>query len=194
MNGTSDEQTLTIRPASAMLSGGVYFRSVSLSEDVVMAKAIPDGYHSVTPYIICRNAAAAIEFYKTALGAVELFRMAGPDGHIVHAEVKVGDSVVMLGEECEAWGAKSPLTLGGTSFGLCIYVENCDAAFAQAVAAGAKVERPVIDQFYGDRSGTVSDPFGHKWTIATHKEDLSPAELQTRMEAFMASMAAQQAA
>jgi PhnB protein len=159
-----------------------------------MASAVPAGYHTVTPYIICKGAAAAIEFYKAALGAVETCRLTMPDGSIAHAEIKIGDSHVMLGEECPAWGSKSPLALGGTTFGLCVYVEDCDAAFAQALAAGATVERPVIDQFYGDRSGTVTDPYGHKWTIATHTEDVSPAEMQTRMEAWVASMAQQQQA
>ncbi len=152
-------------------------------------KPIPDGYHSVTPYLILRDTAKAIEFYKAAFGAVELLRMPMPDGSVAHAEVKIGDSPVMMGEENPAWGNKSPQTLGGTPAGLCIYVADCDAVFAQAVAAGATVVKPLADQFYGDRSGTVLDPFGHQWTVATHIEDVPPAEMQARMEAMAAKMA-----
>lgn len=148
-------------------------------------KPIPDGYHTATPYLIVKDGAAAIDFYKKAFGAEELMRMAGPDGAIMHAEIKIGDSPIMLGQECPAWGAKSPETLGGSAVGLCLYVEDVDARFKQAVGAGAKAMRPVIDQFYGDRSGTVVDPFGHQWTIATHKEDLTAEQIHERFEAFM---------
>jgi PhnB protein len=139
----------------------------------------------VTAYLIVKDAARAIDFYKKAFGAIELFRMADPSGRIGHAEIKIGDSPVMLADEFPDMGYRSPLSLGGTPVSLLIYVENVDALASQAIAAGAKVLRPVIDQFYGDRSGTFSDPFGHTWTIATHKEDLSPEELQKRSEAFM---------
>lgn len=155
-----------------------------------MAKPIPDGYHSVTPYLVVTNAAEAIEFYKKALGATEVLRMTMPGGSVAHAEIKIGDSHVMLGDECAQWGALSATTLGGSPVGLCVYVPDVDVSFAQAVAAGANVKQPVTDQFYGDRSGTIVDPYGHKWTLATHKEDLSPAELQQRMDAFVAQMQA----
>lgn len=153
-------------------------------------KPIPDGYHSVTPYLTVRGAAAAIDWYKTAFGAVELLRMPMPDGSIAHAEIKIGDSPIMFGEENPAWGNKSPLTLGGSPTGLCIYVPDCDAVFAAAVAAGATVLKPLANQFYGDRSGTVTDPFGHNWTVATHVEDVEPAEMQKRMDAMVAQMTA----
>lgn len=144
------------------------------------AKPIPDGYHTVTPYLIVKGAPRAIEFYKKAFGATEVMRMAQPDGRIGHAEVRVGDSAVMLADEFPEMGIVSPATLGGTPVTLLIYVEDVDARFAEAVAAGATVKRPVVDQFYGDRSGTLADPFGHVWTIATHKEELSPEEMDRR--------------
>jgi PhnB protein len=146
-----------------------------------MAKPIPDGYHSVTPYLIIDGAAAAIDFYKQAFGAVELFRMDGPDGRIGHAEIKIGDSPVMLADEHPEMGYRSPTSLGATPVGLMIYVEDCDAVYNQALAAGAKSFRPLADQFYGDRSGTVTDPFGHQWTVATHREDVSTEGLDRRM-------------
>jgi PhnB protein len=144
-------------------------------------KPIPDGYHSVTPYLIVKGAARALEFYKKAFNAQELYRMDAPGGRIGHAEIQIGDSRIMLSDEFPEMGARSPETLGGTPIGLCIYVENVDALFKQAVAAGGKEERPVKDQFYGDRSGTLRDPFGHQWTVATHKEDVSPEEMARRM-------------
>jgi PhnB protein len=147
-------------------------------------KPIPDGYHAVTPYLIVRGAANAIDFYREAFGAAELMRIPMPDGRLGHAEVRVGDSVVMLADENPEWGAVSPQALGNTPVGLCVYVADCDAVFNAAVAAGATVFRPLANQFYGDRSGTVIDPFGHKWTIATHVEDLTPEELRKRMEAM----------
>jgi PhnB protein len=147
-------------------------------------KPIPDGYHTVTPYLIINGAAAALDFYKKAFNAKELFRFGDPSGKIMHAEIKIGDSPVMLADECPEFLAVSPQTLGGTPIGIMLYVENVDALFNQAVAAGAKVERPVKDQFYGDRSGTLTDPFGHKWTIGTHKEDVSMEEMKKRMAAM----------
>jgi len=146
-------------------------------------KAIPEGYHAVTPYLIVNDGARAIEFYKKAFGATELFRMAGPDGKIGHAEIKIGDSPIMLADEVPAMGHRSPQSLGGSPVSILLYVEDVDAVFNQAVAAGAKVARPVADQFYGDRTGGVTDPFGHAWYIATHKEDVSSEELQKRAAA-----------
>ena len=146
---------------------------------------VPAGYHTVTPYIIVKGAAQAIEFYKAAFGATEIMRFPGPGGIVCHAEIKIGDSFVMLSDEHPNMGAVGPQTLGGTPFGLCIYVPNVDELVAQATAAGATVERPVQNQFYGDRSGTVIDPFGHRWTVATHVEDVSLEEMQRRMAAMM---------
>jgi PhnB protein len=148
---------------------------------------IPEGYHSVTPYLYLRDAAKALEFYKRALNASELFRFPMPDGRIGHAEIRIGDSVVMLADEAPERGVKSPQTLGGTSAGMALYVEDCDALFKRAVEAGAKVDRPLADQFYGDRSGTIIDPFGHRWTISTHVEDVSPEEAERRMKQQKAS-------
>ncbi len=148
-------------------------------------KPIPEGYHSATPYLIISGAAKAIEFYKQAFGATELFRMAGPDGRIGHAEIKIGDSPIMLADEHPEMGAKSAKTLGGSPISLMLYVENVDALAAQAIAAGAKVIRPLQNQFYGDRSGTFEDPFGLCWTISTHVEDVSPEEMKRRSEEAM---------
>src|SRR5437660_1484271 len=124
-------------------------------------KPIPDGYHSITPYLIVKGGANALDFYKKAFGATELFRMPGPNGTIGHAEFKIGDSMLMLGDEVVERGARSPQTLGGSAVGLLIYVEDVDARFQQAIAAGGTVKMPLQDQFYGDRSGTLVDPFGH---------------------------------
>lgn len=151
-------------------------------------KPIPEGYHTVTPYLTVRQAHAAIAFYCEAFGAKEVMRLTMPDGSIAHAEVRIGDSHVMLSEERPEWGNTGPQSLNGTTVGLSVYVSDCDAAVQKAVAAGAKLERPVADQFYGDRTGTILDPFGHRWTIATHKEDMTPAEMQDRMNAWLASM------
>jgi len=148
-------------------------------------KPIPDGYHSVTPYLIVDGAAKAIDFYTRAFGATEVMRHPGPSGKVMHAEIQIGDSRIMLADEFPEMGAKSPSSLGGTPVSMAVYVEDVDARFKQAIAAGAKEMRPVQDQFYGDRSGTLVDPFGHTWTIGTHKEDLSPAELEKRMAAWM---------
>jgi PhnB protein len=148
-------------------------------------KPIPDGYHTATPYLIVSGAAKALDFYKKAFGAKELFRMPMADGRVGHAEIRIGDSNIMLADEFPERGAKSATTLGGTPVGICLYVEDVDALFDRAVAAGATVRYPVKDQFYGDRSGTVVDPFGLQWTVATHKEDVPPQELQRRAEAAM---------
>lgn len=144
-----------------------------------------DGYHDVTPYLCVSDAARAIEFYKEAFGATEIMRMEAPGGKIGHAEVRIGDSVVMLADEFPEMAFSSPQSLGGTSTHLYIYDKDVDALVERAVAAGAKLTQPVKDQFYGDRSGGVEDPFGHRWYIATHKEDLSPEEVKRRMDAEM---------
>jgi len=143
-------------------------------------KAIPDGYHTATPYLIVNGAAQALEFYKKAFGATEMMRFPGPGGKIMHAEIKIGDSPIMLADEAPEMGARSPKTVGGTPVSLLLYVEDVDAWASKAVAAGAKVQRPVQDQFYGDRTGTFEDPFGHVWSIATHKEDVSLEEMKKR--------------
>jgi PhnB protein len=150
-------------------------------------KAIPEGYHSLTSYLSIKGAADAIAFYKKAFGAEELVRMPMPDGRVGHAELQIGDSRVMLADEMpEMPGvvAKSPRTLGGTTVGMVIYVADVDAQFKRAVEAGATVKRPLTDQFYGDRSGTLEDPFGHVWTLSTHVEDVSPEEMKKRMAAL----------
>ena len=146
---------------------------------------IPEGYHSVTPYLVIKNAAAAIEFYKKAFGAVELFRMPAPGGKIGHAEIKIGDSPVMLSDAYPEMGFQGPESLGGTPVSLMIYVEDVDQVYPQAIAAGGKELRPLQDQFYGDRSGTLADPFGHVWTISTHVEDVPEDELAKRAAAAM---------
>jgi PhnB protein len=146
-------------------------------------KPIPDGYHTATPYLIVQGGANAIEFYKKAFGATELFRMADPGGRVMHAEIKIGNSPIMLADEFPEMGYRGPKALGGTPVSILLYVEDVDARASQAVAAGAKVQRPVKDQFYGDRSGTFEDPFGHVWTIATHKEDVPPEEMSKRAAA-----------
>jgi PhnB protein len=144
-------------------------------------KPVPDGYHTVTPYLIVSGAAKALDFYARAFGAEECMRMPGPEGKIMHAEIKIGNSMVMLADEFPQMGAQSPQTIGGTPMGILLYVENVDELFNRAIAAGGKIERPLQNQFYGDRSGTLIDPFGHKWTIGTHIEDVSPEEMQRRM-------------
>jgi PhnB protein len=144
---------------------------------------IPKGYHSVTPYLIVKDAARAIDFYKKAFGATELMRFPGPNGTIAHAEIKIGDSPIMLADEGQG-NYRSPDAYGGSPISLMVYVDNVDKTFEQAVANGAKSSRAVADQFYGDRSGTLTDPFGHTWTIGTHVEDVSAEEMQRRMEAL----------
>jgi PhnB protein len=152
-------------------------------------KPIPEGYHSVTPYLVLHDAARGLEFYKQAFGATELFRMPMPGGKIGHAEIKIGDSVIMLADEFPDMGFRSPQAIGGTPVSLMIYVPDVDRVAAQTLAAGAKELRPVQNQFYGDRSGTFVDPFGHVWTVATHVEDVPPDEMARRGEKAMAEMA-----
>jgi PhnB protein len=146
-------------------------------------KPIPEGYHSVTPYLIVKNAADAIEFYKKAFGATELFRMDQPDGKIGHAEIKIGDSPIMLSDEFPEMGHRGPQSLGGSPVSIMLYVEDVDAVVNRATSAGAKLDRPVEDKFYGDRAGSLTDPFGHIWHIGTHKEDVSPEEMEKRAAA-----------
>ncbi len=148
-------------------------------------RPIPEGYHSVTPYLSIDGAAEAIEFYKKAFGAKELYRMPAPDGRIGHAEIQIGDSRIMLADENPEMGGRSPKSLGGSPVGLMVYVEDVDHQFQQAMAAGAQVTRPPKDQFYGDRSGTLEDPFGHKWTLGTHIKDMAPNEMEKRMREAM---------
>jgi len=146
-------------------------------------KPIPDGYHTVTPYLIINGAADAIEFYKKAFGATELFRMPQPGGKIGHAEIKIGDSPIMLADEFPEMKYFGPKTLGGSAVSILIYVEDVDAVFTQAIAAGGEEQQPVEDKFYGDRGGSLVDPFGHVWHIATHTEDVSPEEMEKRAAA-----------
>ena len=145
-------------------------------------KTIPDGYHSVTPYLSIKGASAAIEFYKKALGAIELFRLDMPGDLIGHAEIQIGNSRIMIADPCDDVSFADPESLGGTTVGLYVYVNDVDAIYSQAVDAGAKVIKPVEDQFYGDRTGAIEDPYGHRWFLATHIEDLTPEELSKRTE------------
>lgn len=142
---------------------------------------IPAGYRSVTPYLICRGAAQAIRFYEQAFEARERMRLAMPDGKIAHAELQIGDAVVMLADEAEAWGALGPQAIGGTPVSILVYVEDVDQVYQRALELGAKVIKPLANQFYGDRSGHIEDPFGHRWSVATHIEDVSLEEMQRRM-------------
>lgn len=154
-----------------------------------MAKPIPDGYRTVTPYLTIKGAAQAIDFYKRAFGAQEGERMTGPDGQsVMHAEIKIGDSLVMLSDEFPQMGGRSPQTLGGTTASIFLYVPDVDTAFKRALDAGAKAIMAPADMFWGDRFGKLVDPFGHEWAMATHKEDLSPEEIRKRGAAAMASM------
>lgn len=150
-------------------------------------KSIPEGHHTVTPYLILEGAAEAIEFYKSAFGATELFRFPTPDEKIGHAEIKIGDSPVMLADAYPEMGYKGPKSLGGSPVSLMIYVEDVDSVFNRAVEAGATVREAVSDKFYGDRIGTLIDPFGHVWHVATHKEDVSLEEMKERAQAASGS-------
>jgi PhnB protein len=152
-------------------------------------KPIPDNYRRVTPYLIVNGAADAIDFYKKVYGATEIMRMPGPDGKIGHAELKIGDSVIMLADENVEMGHKGPRTFGGSPVSLLLYVEDVDRVVKNAVGAGSKLVRPVADQFYGDRTGGIVDPFGHEWYLATHVEDVSPEEMKKRADAMVAAAA-----
>lgn len=146
-------------------------------------KAVPDGMHTITPHLVCRDATAAIAFYEKAFGAVELARLPGPQGKLLHALLRIGDSPLMLVDEFPDWGALGPQSLKGSPVTIHLYVEDVDGAVERAVAAGAKLTMPVADMFWGDRYGTVEDPFGHRWSIATHIRDLSPEEIQAAAKA-----------
>ena len=148
-------------------------------------KPIPEGYHTATPYLVVHDAAKAIDFYKRALDAREIMRMEGPPGKIGHAEIRIGDSVIMLSDDMGQAGTKSPHTLGATTAGIFLYVNDVDASYQKAVSAGARAGNPPSDMFWGDRFGQLTDPFGHSWSIATHKEDVPPDQMKTRMEAFL---------
>lgn len=147
---------------------------------------IPTGYHTVTPYLVIKDAAQAIEFYKEAFGATELMRLESPEGKLVHAEIRIGDSPLMLCDESPDWNALSPQTIGGTSVSLMLYLEDVDSVVNRALGAGATLLMPVADQFWGDRMGTVADPFGHKWSIATHIEEVAPEEIDRRAREIFA--------
>ncbi len=149
-----------------------------------MTQPIPEGYRTLTPYLALDDAAAAIEFYKRAFGATERYRMPGPEGRIAHAELQIGDSVVMVSDPFPQSSVKSPTALGGTTVGLFVYVEDVDSVFQQAVDAGASVTMPLENTFWGDRYGKVTDPFGHQWGIATRQEEVSEEEMMRRAQAF----------
>jgi len=148
-------------------------------------KTIPEGYSTATPYLFIDDAARAIEFYKQAFGAIEVMRLASADGKVGHAEIQIGNSRLMLADEFPEMGVRGPLSIGGSPILIHLYVEDVDAMAEQAVAAGATLQKPVQDQFYGDRSCSLADPFGHLWSLATHKEDISPEEMTRRFETFM---------
>lgn len=154
----------------------------------VKVKPVPAGFHTLTPYLCVRDAPRAIEFYKQAFGAVARNIHHSPDGKVMNADLQVGDSILMLNEEFPSMGALSPLARGGTSVTIHIYCKDVDAAFSKAVAAGAKVKMPVMDMFWGDRYASLEDPFGHSWSIGTHKEDLSAKEIEARGAATFAKM------
>ena len=151
-------------------------------------KAIPDGYHTVTAHLIIRDTAKALDFYKKAFGAEETVRMPGPGGKIMHAEMRIGNSVVMMGEESLECGSKSPQTLGGAPVSFYIYTENVDAAWKRAIDAGCKVKMPLADMFWGDRAGWMTDPFGHDWGVAQHTRDLTPEQIKKGQEEMMKQM------
>jgi PhnB protein len=156
---------------------------------MAQVKPVPQGYHTATPYLTIKNAARALDFYKKAFGAQEVARMDAPDGKVAHAEIKVGDSMIMIAEETPGSGNRSPESLGGTTASIFLYVDNADAIFEKAVSAGAQVETALADMFWGDRYGKLKDPFGHSWSVATHKEDVAPAEMEKRMQDAMAKQA-----
>ena len=147
-------------------------------------KPVPDGHHTVAPYLAIKNAVSALEFYQKAFGAKETYRLVLPDGRLGHAEIRLGDSLIMLADEFPEFGGKAPETLGGSPVSIHLYVEDVDAFVKRAVAEGARLVKPVADQFYGDRSGQLEDPYGHLWWVATHKEDVAPEEMQKRVRAL----------
>jgi PhnB protein len=172
-------------PAPRLRASGRAAIVVAARSIAMAVRPIPDGYHAVTPYLIVEGAARALDFYKAVFGATEQMRMAGPGGRVAHAEMRIGDSVVMLADEVPDMGYRGPKGYGGSAVSLMVYVDDVDATFQRALAAGAIERRAVQDQFYGDRSGTLEDPFGHTWTVSTHVEDLTPDEMTQRAERAM---------
>lgn len=156
---------------------------------MAQVKPIPTGYHSVTPYLVVDDANRAIEYYKQAFGAQEIHRMQGPGGKVGHAEIKIGDSMIMLSDEMPGQGARSPKSLGGSPVSIFLYVEDIDSVFNRAVQAGAKGDKPPENMFWGDRFGHLTDPFGHSWALATHVEDVSPQEMEKRAREWQQKMA-----
>lgn len=195
--GKGGTRNALVRKAAPKAAARKPPRKVARRKSAAKAKAkakrkvapIPKGYHSLTPYLIVKGAKEAIAFYANAFGAKEKLRLAMPDGAVMHAEVKIGDSYLMLTEENPEWGAQSPLTLGGNATHVMIYVRDVDTAFARAVAAGCTVEMPVTDMFWGDRYGKLRDPYGHQWSIGTHIEDVPQKKVQQRADAEMAKAA-----
>jgi PhnB protein len=155
-------------------------------------KPIPEGYHTVTPYLVVDNATEALRFYQRAFNAKEIERMEGPQGKIAHAELKIGDSIVMIADEMPGAGTRSPKSLGGTPSGIFLYLDDVDTAFQRAVAAGAKADQQPTDMFWGDRYGKLTDPFGHSWSMATRKEEVAPEEMKRRAQEAVAKMSQQQ--
>jgi uncharacterized glyoxalase superfamily protein PhnB len=158
-------------------------KEIEIMQDQV--RAIPEGFHTVTPHLVCAGALDAIEFYKKAFGAVETGRMPGPGGKIMHAQLRIGDSPIMLADDFPEFGCNGPQALKGTPVFIHLYVNDADAVFAQAVAAGAKPVMPLADMFWGDRYGQLDDPFGHRWSIATHKRDMTPEQMHAEMQKAM---------
>jgi PhnB protein len=154
-------------------------------------KSIPKGYHTVTPYLVLNDCARALDFYRNAFGAQEVSRMDGPGGKVMHAEIRIGDSMIMLSDEMPGSACRSPQSLGGTTTSIFLYVDDVDSFMRQAQNAGARIDMPAADMFWGDRYGKLTDPFGHSWGAATHKEDVAPDEMKKRAQAFMAQMAQQ---
>lgn len=157
-------------------------------------RPIPEGFHTATPTLVVRNAAAALEFYEKALGAEEIMRMPSPDGKILHSEIRIGDSIIFVSDEIPNMGGKSPQSLGGYSGAIYLYVPDVDKTFQQAVQAGGKANGPVTNMFWGDRCGHFTDPFGHAWTVTTHVEDVSETEMEKRAQDFYAQMAQKKSA
>jgi uncharacterized glyoxalase superfamily protein PhnB len=171
-----------VRRSGSRTQNTIHTKEIIMQEQV---RAIPEGFHTVTPHLVCAGAAQAIEFYKNAFGAVEIGRMPGPGGKIMHAELRIGDSRIMLADDFPDYGCNGPLALKGTPVFIHLYVNDADAAWAQAVAAGGKPVMPLADMFWGDRYGQLDDPFGHRWSIATHKRDMTPEQMQEAMAKSM---------
>ncbi|HEY2345183.1 MAG TPA: VOC family protein [Xanthomonadaceae bacterium] len=186
------KKSATRKPASRATKAKPASRASKAAKKPIRRKvaAIPRGYHTATPYLVVKGAAEALAFYVKAFGAKQKVCLGMPDGSVMHAEFQIGDSMIMLSEENPGWGTKSPHTLGGNATHVMLYVKDCDAFVARAVAAGATLSMPVSDQFWGDRYGKVADPFGHLWSIGTHIEDVSPKQMQKRADAAIKQMPA----